>query len=503
MNNKIYIFDTTLRDGEQSPGASMTFEEKLLVAESLDNMGVDVIEAGFAISSPGDFEAVNTIAKRSKNSIITSLARTKEGDIDRAVEAVKPAKQGRVHIFVSTSPVHMKWKLKMEPDAVFEMSNKMVVYAKNKIGDLEWSAEDATRTEFDFLCKCVESAIKNGATTINLPDTVGYTNPTEYYEFIKKVITNVPNSDKAVFSTHCHNDLGMATANSLSALNAGARQVECTINGLGERAGNAAMEEVVMAIKTRNDLYPYSTNINTKHFANISRLVSTITGFPVQKNKAIVGANAFSHASGVHQDGMLKNRETYEIMQACDVGFEGTELVLGKLSGKNAFKDRLKQLNVTLDEEQITNAFERFKKLCDYKKDITNDDIIAIISDKNTDEGNEYVFVSYDVTGDYDSEKTASLNVLQKGKEIKVEAKSMGSMNAVFNAINKLTNIDGFLESYNVNSIGKGVDSIASVSIVLQYEGKIFSGEGRDIDTIASSAKAYLNAINKVVSHKK
>ncbi|MDR0423150.1 MAG: 2-isopropylmalate synthase, partial [Rickettsiales bacterium] len=324
-NDRVYIFDTTLRDGEQAPGATMTLDEKLIIAKALDDMGVDIIESGFAISSDGDFEAINKIAKQSKNSVICSLARTVNKDIDRAVEAVKPAKQGRVHVFVSTSPIHMKYKLKMEADAVYEMSNNGVKYARNLIGDLEWSAEDATRTDIEFLCKCVEGAIKNGATTINLPDTLGYTNPVEYFNFIKKVIENVPNSDKAIFSTHCHNDLGMATANSLSAISAGARQVECTINGLGERAGNAAMEEIVMAIKVRKDLYPFTTNINTKHFANISKLVSNITGFAVQKNKAIVGQNTFSHASGVHQDGMLKNRETYEIMQANDVGFTGTE----------------------------------------------------------------------------------------------------------------------------------------------------------------------------------
>ncbi|GMO56845.1 MAG: 2-isopropylmalate synthase [Rickettsiales bacterium] len=505
MNNKVIVFDTTLRDGEQSPGASMTLEEKIMVAEMLDNMGVDVIEAGFATSSPGDFDSIYKIAERSKNSVICSLSRTKESDIDKSIEAIKPAKRGRVHVFVSTSPVHMKHKLKKEPDEVYEMTGSSVKYARNKIDDVEWSAEDATRSEIDFLCRCVEYAIKSGATTINLPDTVGYTSPVEYYEFIKTIMTKVPNSDKAIFSTHCHNDLGMATANSLAAISAGARQVECTINGLGERAGNAALEEIVMAIKTRNDLFPFTTNIETKHIAKASKFVSSITGFAVQKNKAIVGANAFSHASGIHQDGMLKNRNTYEIMCGEDVGFGGTELVLGKLSGKAALNDKLKKLDINVSPEELVGIFDRFKSLCDYKKDITDDDIIAITNDEKniTNKENDFSFVSYNVQGNYTEEKTAKLIALKNGENIEVEAKSMGSMNAIFEAINKLTGIFGFLENYEVHSVGSGIDSIAEVNITIKYQDKTFKGSGRDIDTIASSAKAYLNSINKIINSKK
>jgi 2-isopropylmalate synthase len=504
MNSKIYIFDTTLRDGEQSPGATMTSDEKIIIADALDNMGVDVIEAGFAASSPGDFDCITKISERSKNAIICSLARTKESDIESAGKAVKSAKRGRIHIFISTSPVHIKYKLKKEPHEVLEMTESSVKYARKFTDDVEWSAEDATRSESDFLCKCVECAIKNGATTINLPDTVGYTSPNEYFEFIKGIITRVPNSDKVIFSTHCHNDLGMATSNSLAAILAGARQIECTINGIGERAGNAALEEVVMAIKTRNDLYPFNTNINTRDLTSVSRLVSNITGFQVQRNKAIVGANAFSHASGIHQDGMLKNRDTYEIIKPEDIGLDNSKLVLGKLSGRAALKDRLKNLNINLEDNEIGIVFEKFKKLCDYKKDITDDDIIALTDYKinSFDDDNDLKLDSYGIVGGFEGNKKVDITLKKGNEKFNATMESKGSINALFEAINKVVDKKLILEQYDVRSLTSGIDSIAEVKVLLNYEGKIFGGSGRDIDTIAASIKAYLNAINKINNYR-
>jgi 2-isopropylmalate synthase len=503
MSKKIYIFDTTLRDGEQSPGATMTVNEKIIIAEALDNMGVDVIEAGFAASSPGDFDCVKKISERSSNSTICSLARAKESDIENAGEAIKQAKRGRIHVFVSTSPVHIKYKLKKSPDEVYEMTGDSVRYAKKFTDDVEWSAEDATRSELDFLCRCVEYAIKSGATTINLPDTVGYTSPTEYFEFIKNVITKVPNSDKAIFSTHCHNDLGMATANSLAAILAGARQIECTVNGIGERAGNAALEEIVMAIKTRSDLYPFDVGINTKCLTKISKLVSTITGFQIQRNKAIVGANAFSHESGIHQDGMLKNRETYEIMKPEDVGLNNSELVLGKHSGRAALTDKLKNLNINLGNEELNIVFEKFKKLCDYKKNITDEDIIALTNyDINSFSENDLELDSYSISGDFNSVKKAKVILRKKDEKFESSVESDGSINVLFEAINKIVNKELILEQYDVHAITNGIDSIAEVKILLKYNGEVFSGSGRDIDTIAASVKAYLYAINKINNYR-
>src|SRR5580698_2520404 len=379
---RIKIFDTTLRDGEQSPGAAMTLQEKLEVAELLDTMGVDIIEAGFPISSNGDYESVAEISKLVKNSVVCGLARAGFKDIDRAGEAIRPAKRGRIHTFISTSPVHMKHKLQMGPNAVLDAVGTSVVRARNFTDDVQWSAEDATRTERDFLCRCVELAIRSGATTINIPDTVGYSTPQEYFELVTMLRESVPDADKVIFSTHCHNDLGLAVANSLAGVLAGARQIECTINGIGERAGNAALEEIVMALKVRKDIMPFSTNIDTTMLSRASKLVSNVTGFPVQYNKAIVGKNAFSHESGIHQDGMLKHVETYEIMRPEQVGVKETSLMLGKLSGRHAFRDKLESLGYALEGEAFEDAFKRFKDLADKKKHVFDEDIAALVDDE-------------------------------------------------------------------------------------------------------------------------
>ena len=378
-NNRIYIADVTLRDGEQAPGGAMFITEKIKVAEALDTMGVDIIEAGFAASSQGDFESIQSISKVVKNATICSLARTIKADIDTAIEAVKHAKNKRIHIFVPTSPLHMTYKLNKKPDEVLEMTKTFVSHARNFVDDVEWSAEDATRSDIDFLCRCIETAIESGARTINLPDTVGYATPLEYCELFKTLIERIPNSDKAVFSAHCHNDLGMATANSLAAISGGARQIECTINGIGERAGNAALEEVVMAVKTRKDRFPFATGINTTHISSISKLVSNVTDFSIQKHKAIVGANAFAHSSGIHQDGILKNSETYEIMTPESIGVEKTKLVLSKHSGRAGLKDMLDDYSIDLTYEDLDEVFEQFKKLCDYKKIILDIDILELV----------------------------------------------------------------------------------------------------------------------------
>ena len=381
-NNQVRIFDTTLRDGEQSPGASMTLNEKLELAELLESMSVDVIEAGFPAASPGDFECVSEVARRSSSIIVAGLSRAVPRDIERAGEAVNKAQRPRIHTFISTSPVHMKHKLKMGENAVLEAVGRSVTQARGLVDDVEWSAEDATRTDFDFLCRCCDLAIASGATTINIPDTVGYSHPEEYRNLFERLINNVSNSDKAIWSTHCHNDLGLAVANSLAGVAGGARQVECTINGLGERAGNAALEEIVMAMRVRKDAFQYQTEIDSTKLSRASKRVSQITGFPVQYNKAIVGKNAFAHESGIHQDGMLKNNQTYEIMNPEDVGVLATSLVLGKLSGRNAFRDKLENLGYELDQEALNDAFARFKDLADKKKDVFDEDIIALVDDQ-------------------------------------------------------------------------------------------------------------------------
>jgi 2-isopropylmalate synthase len=496
--DKVIIFDTTLRDGEQSPGATMNMEEKLLIAETLDKMGVDVIEAGFAVSSKGDFEAVNAVAKKVKDATVCSLARTVKADIEAAAEAIKPAGKGRIHTFISTSPIHMKFKLQMEPEKVLERTFDMVKLARNLCGDVEWSAEDATRTEHDFLCRAVEAAINAGATTINLPDTVGYTTPFEYAELIKMVRNRVPNIDKAIISVHCHNDLGLAVANSLAAVNAGARQVECTINGLGERAGNAALEEIVMSIRTRNDILPFTTNIDTTQIIRASKLVSTITGFVVQNNKAIVGANAFAHESGVHQDGMLKNSQTYEIMTPESVGVHKSTLVLGKLSGRNAFKTKLKELGFEVGDNAFEEAFAKFKELADKKKEVYDEDIIALIDNSVIRSNGSIDFISLEVTCGSKGSPVAEIELSVDGKIKKIKTSGDGPVDAIFNGVKGLVNHQAKLELYQVHAVTGGTDAQAEVTVRLQKDGKVISGNSRDTDTLVASARAYINAVNKL-----
>ncbi|MGB2045635.1 MAG: 2-isopropylmalate synthase, partial [Porticoccaceae bacterium] len=441
-NNKLVIFDTTLRDGEQSPGASMTKEEKIRIAKALEKLRVDVIEAGFAISSPGDFEAVQAIANTVTDSRICSLSRAISADIERAAEALKGANAGRIHTFIATSPIHMKHKLQMEPDQVLEQAVGAVKIARDLIDDVEFSLEDASRTEFDFMCRITEAVINAGARTINLPDTVGYSDPGEYGAMIKRLLNTVPNADKAIFSVHCHNDLGLAVANSLSAVQAGARQVECTINGLGERAGNASLEELVMAIRTRKDVFPVTTDIDTVHIVPTSRLVSSITGFPVQPNKAIVGANAFAHESGIHQDGVLKFRETYEIMKAEDVGWGANKLSLGKLSGRAAFASRLEELGISFDsKEEFNQAFVRFKELADKKREIFDEDLQALVSDVQMGtEADALMVTDLEVLSKSGQLPTAKIGIRYQDKDHSAEASGDGAVDAIFNAIEKLVN---------------------------------------------------------------
>lgn len=497
--DRVIIFDTTLRDGEQCPGATMTFEEKLDIAAMLDEMGVDVIEAGFPIASDGDFEAVHEIAKRSRNSVICGLSRAGAKDIDRCAEAIKPAKRGRIHSFLSTSPVHMKFKLQMEPDAVHELVISSVTRARNHTDDVEWSSEDGTRTEFDFLCRCVESAIKAGATTINIPDTVGYSVPEEYYDLFKRVRENVPNSDKAVFSVHCHNDLGMAVANSMAGVRGGARQIECTINGIGERAGNAALEEIVMAIKTRNDKLPYWNNIDTTMLTRASKVVSAATSFPVQFNKAIVGRNAFAHESGIHQDGMLKNAQTYEIMLPETVGVKQTSLVMGKHSGRHAFIHKLEEMGHRLGANQLEDAFVRFKALADRKKDIYDEDLEALVDQEMTAAHDRIKLASLTVIAGTHGPQRATMKLNIDGVIKIEEAEGNGPVDAVFNCIKALVPHEAKLELYQVHAVTQGTDAQAEVSVRLAHEGRSMTARAADPDTLVASAKAYLGALNKIV----
>jgi 2-isopropylmalate synthase len=496
--DRVTIFDTTLRDGEQSPGASMTLEEKIQVAELLDEMGVDVIEAGFPIASNGDFEAVSEIAKRLKNAVACGLARAGAKDIDRAAEALKHAKRFRIHTFISTSPVHMKWKLQMEPDRVYEKVIESVTRARNHTDDVEWSAEDGTRTEHDFLCRCVEAAIKAGATTINIPDTVGYTVPEEYRALFEMVRERVPNSDKAVFSVHCHDDLGMAVANSLAGIAGGARQIECTINGLGERAGNAALEEIVMAIRTRADKLPYMTGIKTPMLVQASKLVSTVSAFPVQYNKAIVGKNAFAHESGIHQDGMLKNTETYEIMKPEDVGVKSTNLVMGKHSGRHALKDKLKELGYELKDNEFEDMFHRFKALADRKKHVYDEDLAALVEDQMSVAGETHRVIALTVIAGTGGPQKAIITMEIDGRHETREANGSGPVDAVFNSIKMLMPHEAKLALYQVHAVTEGTDAQAEVSIRLEENGKIAMGRGADVDTLVASAKAYVSALNKL-----
>jgi 2-isopropylmalate synthase len=497
--DRIVIFDTTLRDGEQSPGASMTLEEKIQVAELLDEMGVDIIEAGFPIASNGDFEAVAEIARRTRKAVVCGLARAGAKDIDRAAEALRPARRPRIHTFISTSPVHMKYKLQMEPEQVLEAVIASVTRARGHTDDVEWSAEDGTRTDRDFLCRCVEAAIKAGANTINIPDTVGYTVPEEYFALIAMLRDRVPNAGKAVFSTHCHNDLGMAVANSLAGVRAGARQIECTINGLGERAGNAALEEVVMAINTRNDVLPYATGIDTTMIARASRLVAAVSAFPVQYNKAIVGKNAFAHESGIHQDGMLKNNQTYEIMTPESVGLKESSLVMGKHSGRHAFRSKLEDLGYELGDNAFEDAFRRFKDLADKKKHVYDDDIVALVDDEMGSANDKIKFVSLRVIAGSEGPQEAKLTLEIDGERYSHEATGDGPVDATFNAIKALFSHSAHLQLYQVHAVTEGTDAQAEVSVRLEENGKTVTGRGADTDTLVASARAYLNALNRLV----
>jgi 2-isopropylmalate synthase len=496
---RVKIFDTTLRDGEQSPGAAMTHEEKIEVAELLDQMGVDIIEAGFPISSQGDFDAVNTIAKRTKNAVICGLSRAGLKDIDRAAEALKPSKRFRIHTFISTSPVHMKHKLQMGPNSVIEAIAASVGHARRFTDDVQWSPEDSTRTERDFLCFAVETAIANGATTINIPDTVGYSTPQEFYEMIVDLRNRVPNIDKATIATHCHNDLGLAVANSLAGVLAGARQIECTINGIGERAGNAALEEVVMALKVRGDIMRFTTGIDTTMLARASKLVSNVTGFPVQYNKAIVGKNAFAHESGIHQDGMLKNVETYEIMRPEDVGVHSSSLVLGKLSGRHAFKDKLEALGYELDDKAFQEAFKRFKDLADKKKHVFDEDIIALVDDEVMRGHDKILIRALRVTSGINVAPSAELTLSVDGQDKTAKTTGDGPVDAIFNAIRELYPHDASLQLFQIKSVTEGTDAQAGASVRLEENGRTVTGRAADTDTVLAAANAYVNALNKLL----
>ena len=498
---KLIIFDTTLRDGEQSPGASMTKDEKLRVAKALEKLRVDVIEAGFAVSSPGDFASVKAIAETIKDSTVCSLARAKNQDIDSAAEALRGASSGRIHTFIATSPIHMKYKLQMSPGQVFERAVSAVKYARNLIDDVEFSLEDASRSDFDFMCRVIEGVIGAGAKTINLPDTVGYGFPEEYANTIGRLIESIPNSDKAIFSVHCHNDLGLAVSNSLAAVMKGARQIECTINGLGERAGNAALEEVVMAVKTRKDIFPVETRIETIHITSTSRLVSSITGFPVQPNKAIVGANAFAHESGIHQDGVLKFRETYEIMSAQDVGLQTNKIVLGKLSGRAAFTARLEELGTHFESKaEMNEAFAKFKDLADKKREIYDEDLQALVSEIQLDEsnGDQITLEALEVISKTGQPPCAMLTLRYKGELYDSSSEGDGPVDAAFKAIEKLAKSDTELKLYSVNAVTAGTDSQGEVTVRLEKGGRMVNGQGADTDVLVASVRAYLHALNLI-----
>ncbi len=502
MSDRLIIFDTTLRDGEQSPGASMTKDEKVRIARALEKMHVDVIEAGFPIASVGDFEAVQAVAKAVKDSTVCGLSRALDTDIERAGEALKSANSARIHTFIATSPIHMKMKLRMEPDQVLEQAVKAVKKARQFTDNVEFSPEDAGRSELDFLCRVLEAVIDAGATTLNIPDTVGYNVPEQFGSLIYKLRERIPNSDKVVFSVHCHNDLGLAVANSLSAVMNGARQVECTINGLGERAGNASLEEVVMAVKTRKDVFPCNIDhLDTTQIMNSSRLVSSITGFPVQPNKAIVGANAFAHESGIHQDGVLKSRETYEIMRAEDVGWSANRMVLGKHSGRNAFKTRLRELDVEFaSEAELNDAFARFKDLADKKHEIFDEDLQALVTEANLEAANDWLkLVRLKVCSETGETPNASITLRVDDGELSAESEGGGPVDASFKAIEQIIKSGCSLQLYSVNNITSGTDSQGEVTVRLEKGGRIVNGQGADTDIVIASAKAYINALNKIM----
>lgn len=502
MSDRLIIFDTTLRDGEQSPGATMTGDEKSRIALALERLQVDIIEAGFPIASDGDFLAVQNVAKIIQNCTVCGLARALDGDIDRAAEALKLAKSPRIHTFIATSPIHMQVKLRMQPDQVLDQAVHAVKRACRYTNDVEFSPEDAGRSELDFLCRIIEAVINAGATTINVPDTVGYTLPNQFGSLIANLRERIPNADKAIFSVHCHNDLGLATANSLTAVLNGARQVECTINGLGERAGNAALEEIAMTVRTRQDIFPCDVNLNTTQIMNCSRLVSTITGFPVQPNKAIVGINAFAHESGIHQDGVLKNPETYEIMRAEDVGWAANRMVLGKHSGRNAFRTRLKELGITFKSEADLNAaFSRFKELADKKLEIYDDDLQALITDAQVMAGNESIKLvalkSCSETGEI-PQSTVTLWLHDRGEQQSTGTGS-GQVDASFKAIENIINSGATLSLYSVSNITTGTDAQGEVVVRLEKNGRIINGHGADTDTVVASVKAYIDAVNMIM----
>jgi 2-isopropylmalate synthase len=504
MTDKLIIFDTTLRDGEQSPGASMTKDEKLRIARQLERLKVDVIEAGFAASSNGDFESVKAIADAIKDSTVCSLSRANDRDISRSAEALKGANRARIHTFIATSPLHMEKKLRMTPEQVLEQAKQSVRFARNLVEDIEFSAEDGYRSEIDFLARVVEEVIKQGATTINIPDTVGYAIPELYGNFIKTLREKVPNSDKAIWSVHCHNDLGMAVANSLAGVKiGGARQVECTINGLGERAGNCSLEEIVMAVKTRKDYFGLHVDIETEQIVPASRMVSQTTGFVVQPNKAVVGANAFAHASGIHQDGVLKARDTYEIMRAEDVGWSANKIVLGKLSGRNAFKQRLEELGIEMESEtEINTAFAKFKELADRKAEIFDEDILALVSDESvTPEREQYGLVSLSQRSETGERPHARVVFTIDGREMVSESDGNGPVDASLKAIEAELKSGAEMMLYSVNAITTGsTESQGEVTVRLQHGGRVVNGVGADPDIVVASAKAYLSALNKLHS---
>jgi 2-isopropylmalate synthase len=500
MNDHLIIFDTTLRDGEQSPGAAMTKEEKIRIARQLERLGVDVIEAGFAAASPGDADAIKTISQIVQNSTVCSLARANEKDVRAAGGAITPAKHGRIHTFIATSPIHMEKKLRMSPDEVVERAIAAVKLALEYTDDVEFSAEDAVRSEIDFLVRIFDAVIKAGAKTLNVPDTVGYSIPVLWGERFKELIARVPDSDQVIWSTHCHNDLGMASANSLAAVMNGARQVECTINGLGERAGNASLEEIVMAVKTRRDIFSCDSRIDTTQIVPTSKLVSSITGYPIQPNKAIVGANAFAHESGIHQDGVLKHRQTYEIMRAEDVGWSANKLTLGKLSGRNAFRTRLTELGIVMESEEALNAaFARFKDLADKKREIFDEDLQALVSDEVLAEANDrFKLVALKVCSETGETPHAEIVLAENGEEKRAAADGGGPVDASFRAIEEVVASGVTLLLYSVNNITTGTDAQGEVTVRLARNGRVVNGQGADTDIVIASVKSYLNALNKL-----
>ena len=497
--DRVLIFDTTLRDGEQSPGATMTHAEKLEIAGLLDDMGVDIIEAGFPIASEGDFQAVSEIAKLAKTATICGLSRANFKDIDRCWEAVRHAKSPRIHTFIGTSPLHRAIP-NLDQDQMAERIHDTVTHARNLCDNVQWSPMDATRTEWDYLCRVVEIAIKAGAATINIPDTVGYTAPRESADLIRRLIETVPGADEGVFATHCHNDLGMATANALAAVDGGARQIECTINGLGERAGNTALEEVVMAMRVRGDIMPYKTGVDSTKLMHISRRVATVSGFAVQYNKAIVGKNAFAHESGIHQDGMLKNAETFEIMRPEDVGLSETSIVMGKHSGRAALRSKLQELGYDLADNQLNDVFVRFKALADRKKEVFEDDLLALMRDQESGEVHDRIKVKFlRVICGTEAPQSADLTLSIDGTDHQTTAQGDGPVDATFNAIKTLFDHDARLQLYQVHAVTEGTDAQATVSVRLEEHGRIATGQSADTDTVVASARAYINALNRLI----